>query len=61
MKIVQLLPSLAYGDAIGNDVMCMDEILREEGYETHIYADYLGAGIDKKTASLAGDLAGGRV
>lgn len=56
MKVVQLLPSLVYGDAIGNDVMCMDGVLRREGYETRIFADYLGAGIDKGLASPARDL-----
>lgn len=58
MRIVQLLPSLARGDAIGNETICMDEILRQAGYETRIYADYLGPGIGDDLASAAGDLMG---
>ncbi len=56
MRVLQLLPSLVHGDAIGNDVMCMDAVLRAEGYETRIYADYLGAGTAEESAFQAGDL-----
>lgn len=38
MRIVQMLPMLAYGDAIGNDVLAIDEVLRRNGYDTAIYA-----------------------
>ena len=31
MKIVQILPSLAYGDAIGNDVLALNDALKEPG------------------------------
>lgn len=39
MKIIQLLPTIAYGDAVGNDTMALREALLEFGYETHIYAE----------------------
>lgn len=39
MKIVQVLPSLSGGDAIGNDVMALKSVIRERGYETEIYAE----------------------
>lgn len=55
MRVVQLLPSLVKGDAISNDAVCMDEVLRKEGYETRIYADYLGNGMSRETVSLVGD------
>jgi len=35
----------------------MDTVLRQVGYETRIYADYLGPGIDSSLASAAGELA----
>ncbi|MCR4896973.1 MAG: glycosyltransferase family 4 protein [Lachnospiraceae bacterium] len=38
MRIVQMLPSLGYGDAIGNDVLALDDAMREAGYDTAIYA-----------------------
>lgn len=39
MKIVQLLPTLAYGDAIGNDAVAIDALLERMGCETGIYAE----------------------
>ena len=39
MKIVQLLPVLAYGDAVGNDTLAMGKLLASMGYETTIYAE----------------------
>ncbi|MBQ8613526.1 MAG: glycosyltransferase family 4 protein [Ruminiclostridium sp.] len=41
MKIYQLLPALAYGDAIGNDALAKMRALKESGFDTMIYADYL--------------------
>ena len=34
MRIVQMLPSLAYGDAIGNDTVALKKSLEEQGYDT---------------------------
>ena len=44
MRIVQMLPTLAYGDAIGNNVIAINDALVSAGYDTEIYAE----GIDKK-------------
>lgn len=44
MKIVQLLPTMIYGDAVGNDVTAISGLIREMGYETGIYA----TNIDKR-------------
>lgn len=41
MRIIQMLPTLAYGDAIGNDVLALDQALRMAGYDTDIYAENL--------------------
>lgn len=38
MRIVQLLPTLFYGDAVGNDTRAIGDLLDEMGYETQIYA-----------------------
>lgn len=38
MRIVQLLPSAAFGDAVGNNALAIQTILRESGYETGLYA-----------------------
>lgn len=44
MRIVQMLPSLAYGDAIGNDTVALKKSLEEQGYDTAIYAKYIDGG-----------------
>lgn len=36
--IYQLVSSLSYGDAIGNDVLAIDRVLKQKGYETQILA-----------------------
>ena len=36
MKVLQLLPTLAMGDAIGNDVRALDKVIRGMGYQTGI-------------------------
>lgn len=37
MRIFQIVTSLAFGDAVGNDALAIDRLLRENGYETGIY------------------------
>ncbi len=41
MRIVQILPVLSYGDAIGNEAIAIDTALRDAGYDTNIYARLL--------------------
>ncbi|MCR5426552.1 MAG: glycosyltransferase family 4 protein [Lachnospiraceae bacterium] len=36
-RIFQLLPSLAFGDAIGNEVASIRKALSGRGYDTHVY------------------------
>ncbi len=38
MKIVQVLPTLAFGDAVGNHTRALELLIRDMGYETGIYA-----------------------
>lgn len=49
MKIYQIVFSLAYGDAIGNDVLAMNEVIKELGYATGIYASV----IDSRLSGMA--------
>ena len=39
MRIIQMLPNFAYGDAIGNDTIALHDTLVENGYNTAIYAN----------------------
>ena len=41
MQIHQMLPALAYGDAIGNYVLELQRIFRSWGYESEIYAAHI--------------------
>lgn len=47
MRVIQVTPSMAYGDAIGNDILAKDRIMRELGWQTEVYA---GA-VDARVAS----------
>ncbi len=39
MKIIQILPTYAYGDAIGNEVAAIDKAMYSAGYESLVYAE----------------------
>lgn len=39
MKIIQLLPTLAFGDAVSNDTINLKQVIKELGYKTEIYAE----------------------
>ena len=44
IKIMQVLPTISYGDAVSNDAINIDKILKKNGYKTELYAE----NIDKK-------------
>ncbi len=44
MRIIQLLPTLSFGDAIGNDTLTLKAAMTDMGYKTEIYAE----NIDKR-------------
>ena len=48
MKIIQLLPTLAYGDAVGNDALALHGCLSQKGYKTLIYAENIDPRINKE-------------
>ena len=50
MKVLQLLPTLAMGDAIGNDVRALDKVIRGMGYHTGIYAEVIDGRLPEGTA-----------
>lgn len=52
MRVIQMLPILAYGDAVGNDTLTLGETLKANGYDTKIYAQH----IDKRIQSSLTDL-----
>lgn len=51
MRIIQLLPTLAYGDAVGNDTIALKNVLKNLGYDTQIYAESITPSLlENKTA-----------
>lgn len=50
MKVLQLLPTLAMGDAIGNDVRALEKVLRDMGVQTGIYAEVIDGRLPEGTA-----------
>lgn len=39
MKVIQVLTTLSYGDAVGNDCVALMELLKKQGYKTSVYAE----------------------
>ncbi len=50
LRVIQMLPALAFGDGIGNDTVALKEALREAGYQTEIYAGYIDGRLPEGTA-----------
>ncbi|MFR4351139.1 MAG: glycosyltransferase [Roseburia sp.] len=50
MRIVQILPVLAFGDAVGNDTRALKDALLEAGYDTEIYAAVIDERLPHGTA-----------
>ncbi len=56
MRIIQVLTTISYGDAVGNDTLAIDKILKELGFETGIYAENIGKRIPKGVAFTIDDI-----
>jgi L-malate glycosyltransferase len=39
VRVIQLLPTISYGDAVSNDTLAMADVLTEMGYENSIYVE----------------------
>lgn len=48
MRIIQIVPTLAYGDAIGNDAMALKDALVSMGYNTNIYSNSIVPPLTRK-------------
>lgn len=55
-RIIQLMPTLSYGDGVGNDALALDKILKEEGYSTKIYAENIDSRVKKGIAEKIGKM-----
>lgn len=50
MKVLQVLTTISFGDAVSNDTLALQDVLKEMGYETGIYAENIVARLPKNTA-----------
>lgn len=46
MRILQVIVNLERGDAIGNFTLMLKDVLKQEGYETSIYANRIGDNVN---------------
>ena len=50
MRVIQVLPTLSFGDAIGNDTIALKRVITEMGYDTEIYAEIIDKRLPQGTA-----------
>ena len=50
MKVVQIVPSISYGDGVSNDCIAIKRALAERGYDTQIYAESISPKLKRGTA-----------
>lgn len=56
MKIIQMLTTMSYGDAVGNDVLALRKAILKMGYATGIYAENIDARISPEYAENIGSI-----
>lgn len=47
MKVIQLLTTVSYGDAVSNDALALHDTLVRAGYDTAVYAENIGKRVPK--------------
>lgn len=57
MRIIQILTTLSFGDAVGNDTLALDKVLKKSGYKTGIYAENIDSRLPKGCATHMDKLA----
>ena len=50
MRILQVLPTISFGDAVGNDTIALKRLIAERGFETQIYAENIDSRLPVGTA-----------
>lgn len=50
MRVIQMLSTIAYGDAVSNDAMALETVIKSMNYNTRIYAESIVSPLDKKNA-----------
>ncbi len=50
MRVIQVVPTLLYGDGVGNAVLALDAALKNKGYKTAIYAENISPKVERHIA-----------
>lgn len=50
MKIIQILPTISFGDAVSNDTIALNDAIRKMGYRTSVYAENIDPRLPEGTA-----------
>ena len=50
MRVIQLISTIAFGDAVSNDTIALQDVIKSMGYTTRIYAESVVAPYDSKIA-----------
>lgn len=58
MRIIQLLPTLSFGDAIGNDTIALDGAISSFGFDSEIYAENIDKRLPQNIAQKIDKLKG---
>lgn len=56
MKVIQLLTTVSYGDAVSNDALALYDTLLRAGYDTAIYAENIGKRVSRDIVKPVGRL-----
>lgn len=56
MRIIQLLPTMSFGDAVSNDAAAIGRMIREMGSEAEIYAENIDGRLEAGTAKFVKDM-----
>ena len=50
MRVIQLISTIAFGDAVSNDTLALQDVIKSMGYTTRIYAESVVTPYDSKIA-----------
>ena len=56
MHIYQLLPTISYGDAVSNDTLALQQVIKKMGFKSEIYAESVDIRLPKGTAKSVSKL-----
>ena len=50
MRVIQLLSTIANGDAVSNDAVALEKVIKSMGYSTGIYAESIASNVKRGVA-----------